>query len=112
MLHRLWIHTHAHCEHGNSLILFVTAVCSLSCTTLPGLRKWCFRRNRELLLLELVAIIFLFIFLHIKYEAMHKTSDMPQSLFLIIAARCRLKAFFGVLLFLRCFSFLDTFDCI
>lgn len=25
---------------------------------------------------------------------MHKTSDMPQSLFLIIAARCRLKAFF------------------
>lgn len=71
-------------------------------------------QQRAVLLLELVAIIFFkFIFLHIKYEAMHKTtSDMPQSLFLIIAARCRLKAFFGVLLFLRCFSFLDTFDCI
>lgn len=69
-------------------------------------------QQRAVLLLELVTIIFLFIFLHIKYEAMHKTSDMPPSLFLIIAARCRLKVFFGVLLFLRCFSFLDTFDCI
>lgn len=69
-------------------------------------------QQRAVLLLELVTIIFLFIFLHIKYEAMHKTSDMPQSLFLIIAARCRLKVFFGVLLFLHCFSFLDTFDCI